>query len=998
MHNIDTEPEIMKDFSPEDRPDEVDHSSKNDYVSVRKRIFTAAVLILMPLIYFYPAVIGKTTLAPGDGWTQILGIRVLIGEMIKNGQLPFWNPFIFSGMPLMASIQPGALYPPSWLFAVLSPQVAMNMMVITTYHIALIGTYLYARRIGCNRVGSMIAGIAFAFGGYMVSHLGHTNRIAAAAWTPWIVLAIEELYLRLRWRWVAFGALFIALQILAGEPQVTCYTVMAAGAYGLFSLTLREAREDRRRFLFGAVAMSVCGSLMSAIQLLPSRELLKLGERAALTYEYFSGFSLPPRQIFQGIFPYFFGGAGTAPYKIAYWGMWNPTEVASYVGMTAMIFTLIVLISQFTQERHNRLVWFWAGCAVVAVLLAFGSYLPFGIHKFLYHVPVYKLFRAQGRHILEFNFAMGALAGLGATWVSQNRGRVAWRVILAGIVLMSVIVGVTAIVYRFFANHLVMDLPLTEGAQSFANPELLIPVSFFVLSALAIVIYALYSERSAILKTVLSIAVVALLFADVASWGFFYEWKIVPSDLPNRLADTPTVKFIKERESDLNSFRVLSHGSQPYGRNYEMLDYPNISIVRDLQSANGYDPLVISRYSALAGGMSLVGDVREKSAFDPYDQSFNLLNVKYLLLENPELEGIKASTERNGIRFLEEPINLVLRQGKQTVLEAHAMATEIAIISALGNSTQVPDSALVATVNIYTKDGRVFERQMLAGRDTAEWAYDRADVRAMVKHSRAPIIESFPEIPGEGFQGHYYIARFSFDRSEIERVVLQGETKDAGVTIVRASLHDLQTGQSAPLGRLELPPDRWRKLAEFGEIKILENTKALPRAWFVRRAAVENGPDLLKTIKNGMMKDGSAFDPAETVLFEREDFGNRPITLPQIGDPANAEVKVTRYEPQRIELQTRNSQPGFLVLSEIYYRGWEARIDGHSAPIERVDYMLRGLAVPAGDHRIEFVFRAHSFRTGLACSLLGVLLLLAGAHRRTRGVLAKIDRLGKINP
>jgi hypothetical protein len=108
----------------------------------------------------------------------------LIGEMIGNGHLPLWNPYLFSGMPLMAAIVPGAFYPPTWLFAIFSPLTAMNWMVITTYHVALIGAYLYARRIGCNRVGSMIAGIAFAFGGYMTAHLGHTDRIAAAAWLP----------------------------------------------------------------------------------------------------------------------------------------------------------------------------------------------------------------------------------------------------------------------------------------------------------------------------------------------------------------------------------------------------------------------------------------------------------------------------------------------------------------------------------------------------------------------------------------------------------------------------------------------------------------------------------------------------------------------------------------------------------------------------------------------------------------------------------------------
>ena len=182
----------------------------------------------------------------------------------------------------------------------------MNWMVITTYHIALIGAYLYARRIGCNRVGSMIAGIAFAFGGYMTAHLGHTNLIAAAAWLPWILLAVEELYLNLRWRWVALGASFIALQLLAGEPQMTCYSIIVAGSYGLFSLTLRESRERRGRFLFGAVAMSVCGILLSAIQLLPERELLQQGERAALSYETFRRLLSPAPAFFPDNLPLFF--------------------------------------------------------------------------------------------------------------------------------------------------------------------------------------------------------------------------------------------------------------------------------------------------------------------------------------------------------------------------------------------------------------------------------------------------------------------------------------------------------------------------------------------------------------------------------------------------------------------------------------------------------------------------------------------------------------------
>ena len=52
----------------------------------------------------------------------------------------------------------------------------MNVVVITTYHLTIIGTYLYGRRIGMTRIGALIAGVSFTFGGFMIAHMGHTPR------------------------------------------------------------------------------------------------------------------------------------------------------------------------------------------------------------------------------------------------------------------------------------------------------------------------------------------------------------------------------------------------------------------------------------------------------------------------------------------------------------------------------------------------------------------------------------------------------------------------------------------------------------------------------------------------------------------------------------------------------------------------------------------------------------------------------------------------------
>lgn len=950
------------------------------------RIAIGATLLLLPLVYFFPAVLGKVTLAPGDGWTQIFGIRILMGQMIARGELPLWNPYIFAGMPLLASIQPGALYPPTWLFAVLSPQTAMNLLVLTTYHLALAGTYLYLRRIGANRAGALIAAVSFAFGGYMVAHLGHTNRINAAAWLPWILLAIEQLHRRANWRWVTLGAAFIALQLFAGDPQMTLYSVMVAGAYGVFNLLFRIPQAGRFKFLFASAAMSICGALLSMIQLLPERELLKYGERAGIDYEYFSQFSLPPRQFFGLLFPYFFGGAALEPYRVEYWGTWNLTETCGYVGMAAWLLSLVAIFASRWNRKddEDRLIWFWAICAIAALFLSFGSFLPFKIHKVLYQVPIYNLFRAAGRHLMQFSFAIAVMAGLGATVISRIDRPLARRALAKSIALMTVIVAVGVIVYRFFDEKLVAAKPLPKFAGELSNPEIYIPIVFFALSLLALLAYARRWSAMA------GVTIAAVLFMDLMTFGFSYEWRLIDEqdyNVAQRLADPPTVKMIKEREADLNSFRVLSYTNKPFGKNSDLLNYPNISIVRGLQSVNGYDPVRLWRLTEMAGNMTLEGVVAESNTLASSHQGFNLLNAKYLLSESSEEADKTGRIEIAGTEFNEPPINLQLSPNVHTQIQTQATASELVIISAMGNSDNLTEAAPVLAIKLWTSDGRVIERELQAGRDTSEWAHDREDVKARVKHSLATVAESWD---AGGFQGHRYLARISFDRTEITSVELNYLPAEADITIARASLFDAESKTSYPLAALNLAADRWREIAQFGEVKVIENLKAMPRAWFANRAAIQTSGEVLQTIKTGRLNDGTIFNPADTVLLENEIFGDRqlktPLLNPSTGEAPKAEVKVTRYEPQRIGLQVNNQQSGFLVLSEMYYRGWEAMVDGQRVPVERVNYNLRGIELQPGNHNVEFTFRAPSFRTGAVWSAFGVLILIVGGviSRRRR--------------
>ena len=102
-----------------------------------------------------------------------------------------------------------------------------------------------------------------------------------------------------------------------------------------------------------------------------------------------------------------------------------------------------------------------------------------------------------------------------------------------------------------------------------------------------------------------------------------------------------------------------------------------------------------------------------------------------------------------------------------------------------------------------------------------------------------------------------------------------------------------------------------------------------------------------------------------------------------------ATIKLVSHKPNYLKYKSNNSNEGFAVFSEIYYRnGWKTFIDGKDVTHIRVNYTLRGMEIPAGNHTIEFKFDPDVVKTGshiaLASSILLGLLLLGGLYYELR--------------
>ncbi len=148
----------------------------------------------------------------------------------------------------------------------------------------------------------------------------------------------------------------------------------------------------------------------------------------------------------------------------------------------------------------------------------------------------------------------------------------------------------------------------------------------------------------------------------------------------------------------------------------------------------------------------------------------------------------------------------------------------------------------------------------------------------------------------------------------------------------------------------------------------LRNYDALGNAWFVKEFKLVNNPDAeIKALQN--------FDPRNTAIVDKK-FESELKNYQPSRDSFDY-IKLLKYKPNDLTYQAHSKNNGLAVFSEIYYpKGWNAYVDGKLIPHFRVNYVLRAMVLPAGDHQVEFKFEPTVFYTGEKISLISSISLI----------------------
>jgi hypothetical protein len=170
------------------------------------------------------------------------------------------------------------------------------------------------------------------------------------------------------------------------------------------------------------------------------------------------------------------------------------------------------------------------------------------------------------------------------------------------------------------------------------------------------------------------------------------------------------------------------------------------------------------------------------------------------------------------------------------------------------------------------------------------------------------------------------------------------------------------------LGKTAARPDQSQVFEGRSGVKVYENPEPFPQVWSVHQSrkvlGVQQGRDLLAD--SGFNARGEVFLVGEVP--------------PHLASCTGDEVWMPRHEPNYVRIDARMQCRGMVILTDTWFPGWRATVDGKSAKIERAYGFVRGVLVDAGTHTIEMRYRPLSVYLGAALSLLAVVIVIVGVR------------------
>ena len=329
--------------------------------------------------------------------------RFFAVECLRNGKLPLWMPYQFTGYPFYADPQSGCWYPITWLFALFGRYtlVSLDIEYIINVIIGAFGMYALTENWTKDKQAALLTGFCYSCCGVFVGNAGHMTWIVSVAWLPWLFLAYYKLVATLQIRYSAWLALIVYMMASGGYPAfliISFYLILIVFICLLFQ---SHFRNNLRRLIF--------------LHFLTI--LLALGCASIMLFSIYKGYLLSTRSggvtldmaLFNPFSPVCFSS-----FILPFASFKFPKECNVYISMTngyIGILGLVFLILSFFQKRDGRF-WLVLVLSILCLLAGLGDTLPVRAVMFKW-LPLMNLFRFPSVFRIYFILGFLLLAGGG---------------------------------------------------------------------------------------------------------------------------------------------------------------------------------------------------------------------------------------------------------------------------------------------------------------------------------------------------------------------------------------------------------------------------------------------------------------------------------------------------------------------------------------------------------------------------------------------------------
>lgn len=555
---------------------------------------TYLILLAVMLFLFFFEVIFKRGFFWEDFLEQNFPYRLFAARALADGVFPYWNPYIFGGLPFFADVQTGVLFPLNLILTIfVSGQwlssYAVELFMILHLLIAGIGMFYFGLENRLSKTTAFFMGMVYMLNGHFIVHITHTQQVQTFVLIPFIFLFLQkglrDAGIRAFVSIVVCG-LLLGFAGLAGYPQALVIILTGVFLYFIYQLIITPKRFGH--LLFSFVIIFLIMGLIVACQYIPTYLLFKSTLRAEYPYAEIVKGSFHPLRFITFLIPNYFGT--TSQGNLA--NYFGPGEYYQYWEQMVYLGIILLILAGFAFYKSTRkLTWAPLLLIVVPLLIGLGKFFP--LHILLYKfVPFFKDIRTPAKFLNITIFGAVWLAGIGLDNILHLKPK-AHKIVIAGIGL-----GAIMLILYFF-------LPQNIGAavKSIATRNIFISVITVLLGVFFIRAY-LNNKMS---KPLFSFFIIGLAFLDLFIFGFKYNSGNINPDI--YWQENRAVQFFKnENKQELTRANI---------RAKEGLILPrNIGYVQEFATTDGYNPLSLERYMTAMQKLDR-------------DRFFTLMNVKY---------------------------------------------------------------------------------------------------------------------------------------------------------------------------------------------------------------------------------------------------------------------------------------------------------------------------------------------------------------------------------